>query len=36
MAYSRAIFGNGAISAAKFLAGKEAGYYNMGHVIDSK
>ena len=33
MAYSRAIFGNGAISAAKFLAGKEAGYYNMGHVI---
>ena len=36
MAYSRAIFGNGAISAAKFLAGKEAGYYNMGHVIDAK
>lgn len=33
MAYSRAIFGNGAISAAKFLAGKEPGYYNMGHVI---
>ncbi len=32
-AYSRAIFGNGAISAAKFLAGKEAGYYNMSHVI---
>ena len=36
MAYSRAIFGNGAIAAAKFLAGKEAGYYNMGHVIDAK
>ena len=36
MAYSRAIFGNGAISAAKFLAGKEAGYYNMGHVISAK
>ena len=35
MAYSRAIFGNGAISAAKFLAGKEAGYYNMGHVINA-
>lgn len=35
-AYSRAIFGNGAISAAKFLAGKEAGYYNMGHVISEK
>ena len=34
MAYSRAIFGNGAIAAAKFLAGKEAGYYNMGHVIN--
>ena len=36
MAYSRAIFGNGAIAAAKFLAGKDAGYYNMGHVINSK
>ena len=35
MAYSRAIFGNGAIAAAKFLAGKEAGYYNMGHVINA-
>lgn len=35
-AYSRAVFGNGAIAAAKFLAGKEAGYYNMGHVIDAK
>ena len=36
VAYSRAIFGNGAISAAKFLAGKEAGYYNMGHVISGQ
>lgn len=36
VAYSRAIFGNGAISAAKFLAGKGPGYYNMGHVIDVK
>ncbi len=32
-AYSRAIFGNGAIQAAKFLAGKPAGYYDMGDVI---
>lgn len=35
-AYSRAIFGNGAVAAAKFLAGKEAGRYNMGHVIDAQ
>ncbi|MCD8365321.1 MAG: 4-hydroxy-tetrahydrodipicolinate reductase [Clostridiales bacterium] len=32
-AYSRAIFGKGAIEAAKFLAGKPAGYYDMGDVI---
>ena len=32
-AYSRAIFGKGAIQAAKFLAGKPAGYYQMEHVI---
>lgn len=32
-AYSRAIFGNGAVSAAKFLAGKPAGCYDMGDVI---
>ena len=32
-AYSKAIFGKGAISAAKFLKGKEAGLYNMKHVI---
>lgn len=34
-AYSKAVFGKGAIQAAKFLAGKPAGYYNMSHVIDS-
>ena len=28
-AYSRAVFGKGAVQAAKFLAGKEAGMYNM-------
>ena len=32
-AYSRAIFGKGAISAAKFLAGKPAGRYDMSDVI---
>jgi 4-hydroxy-tetrahydrodipicolinate reductase len=32
-AYSKAIFGKGAIQAAKFLAGKPAGYYNMEDVI---
>ncbi len=34
MAYSRAIFGRGAVSAAKFLAGKPAGEYGMCDVID--
>lgn len=34
-AYSRAIFGNGAVSAAKFLAGRPAGCYDMGDVINS-
>lgn len=34
-AYSRAIFGNGAVSAAKFLAGKPAGCYSMSDVITS-
>lgn len=33
-AYSKAVFGKGAIQAAKFLAGKPAGLYNMSHVID--
>lgn len=32
-AYSRGVFGKGAIEAAKFLAGKEPGLYNMSHVI---
>lgn len=32
-AYSRAIFGKGAVQAAKFLAGKDAGMYDMSDVI---
>lgn len=32
-AYSKAIFAKGAISAAKFLQGKEPGMYDMSHVI---
>ena len=32
-AYSKAIFANGAVSAAKFLKGKPAGLYDMGDVI---
>lgn len=35
-AYSRAIFGKGAIEAAKYLVGKPAGLYDMSHVIDQK
>ncbi|MGN0158796.1 MAG: 4-hydroxy-tetrahydrodipicolinate reductase [Brotaphodocola sp.] len=34
-AYSKAIFGKGALEAAMFLAGKEAGLYNMADVIDA-
>ena len=34
-AYSRAIFGKGALQAGKYLAGKEAGYYSMSDVIDA-
>lgn len=34
-AYSRAVFGKGAIQAAKFLAGKPAGYYHMSDVIEN-
>lgn len=34
-AYSRAVFAKGAVSAAKFLAGKPAGMYDMSDVIDS-
>ena len=32
--YSRAVFGKGAVCAAKYLAGKPAGKYDMGDVID--
>lgn len=32
-AYSRSVFGKGALEAGKFLAGKPAGLYNMGDVI---
>lgn len=32
-AYSKAIFGKGAVSAAKFLKGRPAGLYHMSHVI---
>ena len=32
-AYSKAIFGKGAVEAAKFLAGKPAGRYDMSNVI---
>ena len=35
-AYSKAIFGKGAVQAAKFLAGKQAGMYDMGNVIDAQ
>lgn len=34
-AYSRAVFGKGAIQAAKFLAGKPAGRYDMHDVIEA-
>lgn len=32
-AYSKAVFGKGAIEAAKYLAGKPAGFYDMRDVI---
>ena len=35
-AYSRAIFGKGAIQAAKYLAGKPAGFYHMSDVINAQ
>ncbi|MBO5247429.1 MAG: 4-hydroxy-tetrahydrodipicolinate reductase [Eubacterium sp.] len=35
-AYSRAVFGKGAIEAAKYLNGKAAGYYDMQDVIAEK
>ena len=31
-AYSKAVFGQGAVEAAKFLAGKPAGRYDMSDV----
>ena len=33
-AYSKSVFAKGAIQAAKYLAGKPAGYYNMSDVIE--
>lgn len=35
-AYSRAVFAKGAVEAAKFLAGKDAGMYDMADVIAAK
>lgn len=32
-AYSKAVFAKGAVQAAKFLAGKGAGLYNMSDVV---
>ena len=32
-AYSKAVFGKGAVEAAKYLAGKQAGRYDMSDVI---
>nr|MCR5153465.1 4-hydroxy-tetrahydrodipicolinate reductase [Lachnospiraceae bacterium] len=32
-AYSKAIFGKGAVAAAIFLSGKSSGMYNMSDVI---
>lgn len=34
-AYSRAVFGKGAVQAAKFLKGKPAGLYHMSDVIEN-
>ena len=33
-AYSKTVFGKGAVEAAKFLAGKPAGMYDMSNVIN--
>lgn len=35
-AYSKAVFGKGAVQAAKFLAGKAPGMYDMSNVIDAQ
>lgn len=34
-AYSKAVFGRGAVQAAKYLAGKPAGLYDMSDVIEA-
>lgn len=34
-AYSKAVFGKGAVQAAKFLAGRPAGMYDMSNVIEA-
>lgn len=34
-AYSKAVFGKGAVEAAKYLAGKPAGLYDMSDVIEA-
>ncbi len=35
-AYSRALFADGAVSAAKFIVGKPAGLYNMKSIVNEK
>ena len=35
-AYSKSVFAKGAVEAAKFLAGKSAGMYDMADVIAAK
>ena len=35
-AYSKAVFAKGAVQAAKYLAGKPAGYYHMSDVINQE
>ncbi len=32
-AYSKSVFAKGAVQAAKYMAGKEAGFYDMGDVV---
>lgn len=35
-AYSRSVFGKGAVEAAKFIKGKEAGYYDMRELVAAR
>lgn len=35
-AYSKAVFGKGAVQAGKFLAGQKPGLYQMSDVIDAQ